>query len=223
VQRRDFFKGAFAVTAASALGACGRSGAAETFPLGPALLDDLAARIKGRVVKPGESAYNSARVLFNAVYDYVWPAAIVQAVNETDVRTMIDFANTNEIALVGRSGGHGFGGLSTGPGIVLDVSSMNHVLADPEGQIVSVGAGAKIIDMVAALQPTRKAVPSGWCPSVGVAGLALGGGIGKLSRRYGLTCDHLRSHERQGPEGDWPDGQGLASPAAPWFGPVQAR
>lgn len=169
--------------------------AAPGYPVSTADLSALAERISGRVVLPDGPNYDDSRVLFNSVYDYVRPLAIVQAGDAQDVARTIEFASGNGIALVPRSGGHSFAGYCTGPGIVLDVSPMKDVAIGPGGKTARIGSGAKLLDVLTPLAAQARAVPSGFCPTVGIAGVSLGGGIGRLSRMYGLTLDWLRGIE----------------------------
>jgi FAD/FMN-containing dehydrogenase len=168
---------------------------APDYPISTADLHALAERVRGRVVLPEATDYDDCRVLFNSVYDYVRPLAIVQAADTQDVARTIEFASANGIALVPKSGGHSFAGYCTGPGIVLDVSPMKAVTIGAEGKSARIGSGAKLLDVLTPLAAQGRAVPSGFCPTVGIAGVSLGGGIGRLSRMYGLTLDWLRGVE----------------------------
>lgn len=175
VTRRDVLKGALALGAGVAASAAGLTACsaeqARTFSFPVSSGPNLAAfsrRLRGQVILPTDPRYDSARVLFNSVYDYVRPIAIVQAASREDVQAAVEFAHSNDVALAIRGGGHSFAGYSTGPGIVLDVSRMNDVSVDTGGKTARVGAGGKLIDVTAALAPTGMAIPSGWCPTVGV-------------------------------------------------------
>jgi hypothetical protein len=99
------------------------------------------------------------------------------------------------VPLALRSGGHSFAGYSTTSGLVLDVTRMNTVQVDAQAGTATIGAGARLIDVYAALAEHNLALPAGSCPSVGIAGLALGGGVGVLGRKFGLTCDNLLAAE----------------------------
>ena len=92
--------------------------------------------------------------------------------------------------IVPRSGGHSYGGYSSTSGVIVDVSRLNGVSLDSVRRAV-VGAGARLIDVYDGLWQHGRTVPAGSCPTVGIAGLALGGGVGLASRKYGLTCDNL--------------------------------
>ncbi len=107
------------------------------------------------------------------------------------------FARGHGVQMAARSGGHSYGGYSSCSGLVVDVTRMAAVTAGPTGSATSatVGAGARLIDIYSALGAAGVLLPGGSCPTVGIAGLALGGGIGVFGRKYGLTCDNLQSLE----------------------------
>ena len=92
-----------------------------------------------------------------------------------------------------RSGGHSYAGYSTTIGLVLDVTRMSTVTVNSGAGTATVGAGARLIDVYAALAQYGLTIPAGSCATVGVAGLTLGGGVGVLGRKFGLTCDNLLS------------------------------
>lgn len=208
-RRQLIGRGVILATAAVAgTAGCARSATRSTssiapqYPVSTADFTGLAERIQGRVLLPGNPGYDDGRVLFNSVYDYVRPVALVQASNAQDVARTIEFASDNAIALVPRSGGHSFAGYSTGQGIVLDVSPMNAVTMGQDGRSARIGSGAKLLDVLMPLAARDRAVPSGFCPTVGIAGVTLGGGIGRLSRMYGLSLaatsvSSRRSNSRQ--------------------------
>src|SRR5207253_10828432 len=91
-----------------------------------------------------------------------------------------------------RSGGHSFAGYSTGPGVVLDLSHMNRITVASSGTRARVGPGVQLIQLLTQLGNIHRVVPAGTCPTVAVAGLTLGGGIGRMTRKHGLTLDLLR-------------------------------
>src|SRR5579872_6526672 len=186
--RRRFLADGVAFGAIGA--ASGRSAAAES--RSNAKIARLAQQLRGQVLVPGNAGYDSARLLFNSLYDAVRPLAVVQAANIADVSRTLAFAQHEGLQLILRSGGHSFAGYSTGPGIVLDVSRMNQIVVEPSGNRARVGAGVKLIQLLTELGRVQRAVPAGFCPTVGITGLALGGGIGRLTRKHGLTLDLLR-------------------------------
>lgn len=107
-----------------------------------------------------------------------------------DVQACIAFARRSGVAITPRSGGHSYGGWSSGPGLVVDVAGLAAIEAGP---ITTIGAGARLADVYAAVGARGRAIAAGSCPTVGIAGLTLGGGVGVLSRAWGLTCDELVS------------------------------
>jgi FAD/FMN-containing dehydrogenase len=121
------------------------------------------------------------------------PAAIAYCGSTSDVQTCLAFAHKFNLPLVPRSGGHSYAGYSTTSGIVLDVTRMNSVNVNSSNGTATIGAGTHLIDVYAALAPQGLALPAGSCPTVGIAGLTLGGGVGVLGRKFGLTCDNLLS------------------------------
>lgn len=155
----------------------------------------LAATLAGRLVVPGDAAFTTSALLYNERFDAIRPAAIAICQNVSDVQRSIEFARRYAVPLATRSGGHSYGGYSTGAGLVIDVSAMSTtaVTGGVTGGVARVGAGTRLVDMYSALASQGAVVPGGSCPTVGIAGLALGGGIGVLGRKFGLTCDNLEA------------------------------
>ena len=154
------------------------------------IYDELANGLRGEVVLPSSSAYDQARLLFDTRFDAVMPRAIVFCESTADVQRTVRWAREHAVRIVPRAGGHSYGGYSTTTGIIVDVSRLNGITLDPSRRAV-VGAGARLIDVYQKLALNGRTVPAGSCPTVGIAGLALGGGVGFASRKYGLTCDNL--------------------------------
>ncbi len=140
---------------------------------------------------PGDASYGMVSQVANAQFADVHPAAIVIVADEGDVASAVAFAREEHLDFVIRNGGHSFAGYSTTPGIVIDVRSLTTVRADPQRAMVTVGAGMTNLPLYEALWPHKMVVPGGTCPTVGISGLALGGGFGRLSPLHGLTCDNL--------------------------------
>ena len=152
--------------------------------------DALNGRLTGDLVVPGSPNYEVARKSAMARFKEVRPAAIVMCETPADVSATILFARRISLPLSIRCGGHSVAGHSSTEGIVIDVTPMRSV-AVSDG-IATVGAGVRLGDLYEALYVHGVTIPAGCGPSVGIAGLTLGGGIGILGRRYGLTCDRLR-------------------------------
>ena len=126
-------------------------------------------------------------------------AAIAQCVSASDVQRSLAFARDHDLELAAHSGGHSYGGYSSCPGLVIDVSQMRAVSTTETTAnghaLATVGAGATLINVYSQLAAKGLLLPGGSCPTVGIAGLALGGGIGVFSRAYGLTCDQIATVE----------------------------
>jgi FAD/FMN-containing dehydrogenase len=146
------------------------------------------------VVRPGQDGFTSAAQLYNPRFDDApTPTAVARCANEQDVVDCVRFAAATGVPLALRAGGHSYGGWSRNNGLVADVRALSSVQVDPAGQVARIGAGARLVDVYSALGAKGVAVAGGSCPTVGITGLALGGGQGVLSRAFGLTCDAIRS------------------------------
>ncbi|MCV7164200.1 FAD-binding oxidoreductase [Mycobacterium stomatepiae] len=151
------------------------------------------ARIDGDIVHCLSTEYQQARRVWNAMIDR-YPALVVRCRADGDVIAAIEFAREHAIGMTVRGGGHSVAGHSMiDGGPIIDLSRMCEVSVDPDAGTVRVGGGCLIADMDRATQIHGLATPAGVMSETGVAGLALGGGTGRLSRKYGLTCDNLLS------------------------------
>ncbi|HTJ61645.1 MAG TPA: FAD-binding oxidoreductase [Candidatus Saccharimonadales bacterium] len=164
---------------------------ASPTPGGPPDWTALAADLRGTLVRPGNTAYDAARILYNTRFDGLRPQAIARCASPADVQACVAFARRSGVAITARSGGHSFGGWSGGPGLVVDVGSLASI--DVRGDTATIGAGARLADVYAAVAAQGRGIAAGSCPTVGIAGLTLGGGLGVLSRAWGLTCDSVLS------------------------------
>ncbi|HEY5317063.1 MAG TPA: FAD-dependent oxidoreductase [Solirubrobacteraceae bacterium] len=157
----------------------------------------LSRSLSGRLVLPADRAYAASKKLFDPRFDTARPAAIAYCASPLDVQRTVDFARAHGIRPIPRGGGHSYGGYSTGSGLVIDVTRMHTVKVTKARKgapaTAHVGAGTRLIDLYDGLSRAGVLVPGGSCPTVGISGLALGGGIGVLARKYGLTCDAIRS------------------------------
>ena len=150
----------------------------------------LTGLVTGDVIVPSGPDYDIVRKTAMARFDDIKPAAVVRCRTPEDVSAVIRFARRAELPVSIRCGGHSVAGRSFTNGIVIDVTLMRR-LSVTDG-FATVGAGWRLGELYEALYGHGVTIPAGCGPSVGIAGLTLGGGIGILGRRYGLTCDRLR-------------------------------
>jgi hypothetical protein len=143
----------------------------------------------GQILTPGSAGYGSARRGFNARFHRLQPQAVVRCRTPQDVARTLAFTVKNGIGVAIRGGGHCFAGHSTSTGVIIDLSLMTSVRVS--GETATIGAGAQLGHVYGVLDGTGRTIPGGTCPSVGIAGLALGGGLGILGRQYGVTSDRL--------------------------------
>jgi len=154
------------------------------------------------VIAPDDSLYESARRIWNASVDKK-PGLIARCASSADVVKAINFARTNQIQVAVRGGGHNVGGRALcDDGLVIDMSQMRKIDVDPEARTVVAQAGCRLGDLDAATHPHGLVVPAGVLTATGIAGLTLGGGVGWLVRKYGLTCDNVLSFEMVTAGGD---------------------
>jgi len=149
----------------------------------------LSSTLLGDVLHPDSPEYDAARKPAIARFDGVRPQAVVRCAGPADVAETISFAARHDVPVAIRSGGHCFAGRSSTSGLLLDVSRLNSVSLT--GNVATVGAGTRLADLYAALDEHGRTVAAGCGDTVGIGGLALGGGIGILGRRYGTTSDQL--------------------------------
>jgi FAD/FMN-containing dehydrogenase len=160
-----------------------------------AAIDDLRAVVRGPVLDPRNEGYEAARRVYNAVHDRR-PGAIVQADSVADVLATVTTAHEHDLLLAIRGGAHSIAGFSTcDDGIVLDLGPMRGISVDREARTVRAGAGLTWAELNEATHAAGLAVTGGIVSTTGIAGLTLGGGLGHLARRCGLTCDNLVSAE----------------------------
>lgn len=153
----------------------------------------LNGRLAGDAVHPGHRDYQRERRIWNHMIDR-YPAVVVRCANDADVATAIAFAREQAMPLTVKGGGHSVAGYSMiDNGVVIDLGRIRQVSVNPAEGRVRVGGGCLLADMDRATQAFGLATPAGVMSQTGIAGLALGGGLGWLSRKHGLTCDHLIS------------------------------
>jgi FAD/FMN-containing dehydrogenase len=154
-------------------------------------IQELAASLRGAVLRPGDAGYEQAIHIYNGMIDK-HPALIAHCVDVADVIASVNFAREHELTLAVRGGGHSGPGLGTcDDGLVIDLSGMKGIRVDPSARTVRVEGGCTWGEVDHATHPFGLATPSGFISTTGVGGLTLGGGIGYLSRALGLTIDNL--------------------------------
>jgi FAD/FMN-containing dehydrogenase len=224
MRRREFCAaGAAALTtlclprharAASDLAATGRDGRQLT--LSARDVDELKDGLRGDLIRPGDPSYDSARRLWNAAFDRK-PALIVRSAGAADVVRAVSFAATHDLLTAVRGGGHSLSGQSgCDGGLVIDLSAMRAIEVDPLGQRARVEAGALLGQLDREAQAFGLATTAGTVADTGVAGLTLGGGVGRIGRRFGLTCDNVESFELVTADGRWRRASTTENPDLYW-------
>ncbi|CUR55621.1 putative Lipoprotein [metagenome] len=161
---------------------------------GPPRWSQLSKHVSGTLTLPGDTAYDTVRLLENPRYDGNRPLGVLTVSGPDDVATALSFAQDSAIPVAIRSGGHSYPGWSGGGSpraLVIDCRALDSVQVD--GSTATIGAGAALAPVYAALSGAGRALAGGSCATVGIAGLTLGGGVGVLTRAMGLTCDAVTS------------------------------
>lgn len=172
----------------------GRAGA-DTDPTHEETIQTLRDRARGSVLLPDDDGYSGAREIWNGMVEKR-PALIARCTGTADVIAAVDFAREHDLPLSIKGGGHNAAGKALcDDGLTIDCSPTRSVRVDPESRTARVGAGARLGDLDHESQAFGLATPAGVDSRTGVAGLTLGGGIGWLSRSFGLSCDNLRSSD----------------------------
>lgn len=169
------------------------SGTGKQIVLTRSSIDDLRASLRGAVLLPGDDGYDRARRIWNGAFDRR-PALIARCAGAADVIQTVNFGRAHDLLVAVRGGGHSFSGQSVCEGgLVIDLSAMKSVRADPFGKTARVEPGVLLNEFDREVQAFGLATTAGTISHTGVAGLTLGGGYGRLCRKYGLACDNLRS------------------------------
>ncbi len=197
--RREFLTRSAALAAGALAGlggldavAAARPPIARVRPRIKASARTLAAAIRGPVFTPSSRGYAAAARIYNELFDGVRPQAVARPVDARDLQAAVRWCIGHDVRLRSRSGGHSYAGYSTtSDGVVLDLRSVRGVSVDRRAGTANVGAGAQLIDVLAGLAGHGATLPTGSCPSVGIAGVTLGGGMGLAGRAFGLTGDNL--------------------------------
>jgi hypothetical protein len=166
------------------------------------LIDAFRQDFLGSILLPDDAGYELARRIWNASIDK-HPGLIARCLGMADVVRAVKFARANDLLVAVRSGGHNVGGRAVcDDGIVIDLSAMKGIFVDPRLRTVRVQSGATLGEVDRETHLHGLAVPAGVVSKTGIAGLTLGGGVGWLVRKYGLTCDNVLSCEVVTAEGD---------------------
>src|SRR6201995_5251805 len=159
------------------------------------IAEELTGSFKGEVIGPDHAEYEQARQLWNAMVDRR-PGLILRCTSTQDVVAAVGVAREHGLPPAVRCGGHNVAGKAMSDrGLTIDLSGLREVTVAPDRKLVHAGGGCRLGDLDAATAPHKLIVPAGIMSETGVAGLALGGGIGWFSRKHGLTCDNFVSLE----------------------------
>lgn len=200
ISRQTFLRGAVSMFATGAVLGTGRAAAEPVSAWG-----SLASSIGGRVLLPADGAqYTTGKQVFNSFYNGSNPTAVVAVSSQADVQKAVAFAAAHNLKISPRGGGHSYVGASSATGtMVLDLRGLpGGANFDGASGNVTVTPATNLYAVQQACAGAGRAIPVGSCPTVGVGGLALGGGIGADVRHAGLTCDALRSATVVLPSGD---------------------
>jgi hypothetical protein len=205
---------AFGAAAAAPVQILGSGG--EQLTLTAADVADLRAGLRGELITATAPGYDAARRLWNPDFNR-HPALIVRCAGAADVRRAVAFAGSHNLLTAVRSGGHSLSGQSSvDGGIVIDVSPMRAVEVDPVARRARVQSGALLGQLDLESTAFGLATTAGTVADTGVAGLTLGGGIGRLGRKYGLTIDNLESVELVTADGRWQKASATENPDLFW-------
>src|SRR6056297_1183476 len=158
-----------------------------------AAVQELSDSLRGRLLLPGGEAYDQARWLLNAEYDK-HPAFVVQPTGAADVQNTVNFARENNLLLAVKCGGHAAAGTSScDKGMQIDLSQLRNARVDRNARTARIAGGSLLGDLDHESMAYGLVTTAGTVSHTGVGGLTLGGGFGRLGRRFGLTIDNLRS------------------------------
>jgi FAD/FMN-containing dehydrogenase len=166
-------------------------------------IDDLRGSLRGQLLTAGQSGYEQSRKIWNGSFDRK-PALIARASGAADIAEVVKFASAHSLLLAVRGGGHSLSGQSVCEGgLMLDLSRMRGIRVDPVARTARVEPGVLLGELDREAQFFGLATPAGTVSHTGAAGLTLGGGFGRLGRRFGLACDNLRAADVIGANGQY--------------------
>lgn len=204
--RRQALRTVVPVLAAAAAAGCTAPGGGPTAPTGgatapatssgPPPFAELSRALTGPLALPGDAGYRPQDLLYDPHRQVTAdPQAVARCASAQDVAACVVFAAEHGVDLRLRNGGHSYSGASVGPGLVADLSALREVTLDRSAGTARVGGGSLLVDVYSAVGAAGAALGAGSCPTVGVSGLTLGGGVGVLTPSLGLTCDQVVSAE----------------------------
>jgi hypothetical protein len=187
-----------------------------TMTLEGTALSELAGSFRGQLIRPGDPSYDAHRKVWNGSISR-FPALVARCAGVADVITAVRFAKETGLLVAVRGGGHSFPGLSVcDGGIVIDLSLMKGIRVDPEARTARAQAGVLLGELDRETQAFGQAVPAGIVTHTGLSGLTLGGGLGWLMRKYGLTIDQLLSVDLITAEGEFVKASQTENPDLFW-------
>jgi FAD/FMN-containing dehydrogenase len=187
------FGSAFAVVSAVTADIPAVTGDGKKILLRAADVEDFRAGLRGQLLLPGATGYEDARKIFNGMFDRR-PAMIARCLGAADVVRAVRFAKANALLVAVRGGGHSLSGQSVcDDGLMIDLSLMRGVRVGPNERLARAGGGALLGDIDRETLPFGLVTTTGTVSHTGAGGLTLGGGFGRVARRFGLSCDQLTS------------------------------
>ena len=164
-------------------------------------VDDFRKSLRGQLLRAGEPGYDGARTIWNRAFDRK-PALIARCTGAADVTAAVNFARTQGLLTAVRAGGHSLSGQSVcDGGLVIDLAQMGGIRVDPLARRARIEPGVRLAQIDREAQAFGLAAPLGTVSDTGAAGLTLGGGFGRLCRKYGLACDNLTGADLVTPDG----------------------
>ncbi len=167
------------------------TGAGAEVTLKQAEVQELSNSLKGKLILPGDPAYDEARLLLNPSFDK-YPALVVQPTGPADISSAVQFAQANDLLVAVKCGGHSHSGKSTcDGGMQIDLSTFRYCHVDPQARVATVAGGSLLGELDHETMAHGLVTTAGTVSHTGVGGLTLGGGFGRLARRFGLTIDNV--------------------------------
>ncbi len=193
IDRRAFLAGVGgAALAASPGGRALAGGLSRSRAAGSPVPRTLRQAMRGPIISRGSAGFLAAAHVYNERFDGVLPSTVARPLDAADVRGAVRWAVAHHVPLRARSGGHSYAGYSTlSGGVVLDLRNISAISVNGRAGTATIGAGAQLIDVYTALAARGATIPAGSCPSVGIGGHAIGGGMGLAGRAFGMTLDNL--------------------------------